>query len=710
MSKKVKHFKNKRLLSVIWIIAFLLAYFLLFAQWKVDLTYSAEDLKVRTIDNKKQFEDKIVKNIYNKIVESCKSTIPQVKHRNEFNDFDFFTETSSISSSMDLKVSNISIGRWIATNSIMSDSIGSTSFDWTKKEVIETENVSFSQTNVQKQKVDEWDILKQTKDYIFYFSKTKSKIFIVKSPVKNKNIDLLNVSIIHTIDIPSNLTIKPELFVNDNRLVYLASKKAYNNNNTIVWIYDISDLENKKVKLHKIFETKWEYFKSRLIDKNLYLISDYSLKPFKNQFCNVIKKDTSSSFWNLISFFTGIEFTWFWINQELFNELKEELESYSYNFDDTNLNDLWISQPLDNFKVFYTNKDLKESIENLNFNIITVLDMDKKETKNTQTLVFWNLQNGEIHMTLDNLYLVNSYFQDEKWKCDYIDICYKEFSSNNFTSISKISYKGKDMEYLKTSIIPWKPLNQYSMDEDEWYFRIFTAHWSRNRDAALYIFDKKFKLIWELEDIKPWEEFKSSRFIWDKAFLVTFRQTDPLFVVDLHIPSTPKIIWELHIPWYSSYLHPYWKIWNKEYLIWIWKENNNVKVDLYEIDYEKLWLWSQIDVKQKYKYIFKWQSSISPAETNPRSFVWDKDKKNLYLPIDIRSSSPDGKFSWLKILNILVNSPIKEISSYYSDTTDILSSRVWYYRTSLDEVPFFVGTDSISFFWQYYNAKKVSFY
>jgi len=57
-------------------------------------------------------------------------------------------------------------------------------------------------------------------------------------------------------------------------------------------------------------------------------------------------------------------------------------------------------------------------------------------------------------MTLDNLYLVNSYHRAEKWKCDYIDICYKEFASNNFTSISKISYDENNLEYLNTSIIP----------------------------------------------------------------------------------------------------------------------------------------------------------------------------------------------------------------------------------------------------------------
>ena len=673
--EKIKCYKNKKILTGVWIVIFLIIYYLFFAQWKVNLNFSAEDLVVKIIDNKQEFEDKIVKNIYDKVVESCEEKDKPVRYR--WNSFNIWigaidksaTRLDSISDNsirwwwLNLKTQSITSWDSFRENSI-SDSIWSIDFDGSDyKEVEKVEWVSFSRTNIQKQKVDEWDILKQTEKNIFYFSKNKSKIYIIKSPIDWNEIDLENVETIYTINIPSNLTLKPELFVNDNRLVYLASKKSYNNNNTIVWIYDISNLENRDVKLHKIFETKWDYFKSRLIDDNLYLVSNYSLSPFKSKFCNVINNGNNSwSIWEFISFFTWININTRSINKELYEELKEELESYSYKFNQENLWSNWISSEMDDFKVFYTNKDLNESIENLNFNIISVVDIDEKENKSDQTLIFWNLKNGEIHMTLDNLYLVNSYYKEEKWKCDYIDICYKEFASNNFTSISKISLRNNSlsksnytwpyMQYLSTSIIPWKPINQYSMDEDEWYFRIFTAHGNRNRDAALYVFDKKFKLIWELEKIKPREEFKSSRFIWDKAFLVTFRQKDPLFVIDLHIPSEPKIIWELHIPGYSSYLHPYWKVWNKEYLIWIWQERRNVKVDLYEIDYDKKNIWWQVDVKQKYKYIFErksynWDSSISPAETNPRSFVWDKNEKLLYLPIEITPSSITTSTTWI---------------------------------------------------------------
>lgn len=743
--------KDKKI--IFWIIGaiFLFIYYVFFAHWKIDLSFSAKDLEIKTIDNKDDFEDIIVKNTYDKIVESCDNNNErnrQYYEGEQFNEPMFSNSNSRISFDgniwSSLKWSADMGVKWSVSDWFDVPSIG---FDWQKSEPVVTQDVSFSQTNIQKQEVDEWDILKQTKDYIFYFSKIRSKIFIIKSPLDWEQINLDFVNTVFTIDIPNNLTIKPELFVNDTRLVYLASKKSYDNNNTIVWIYDISNLANKDVKLTKIFETKWDYFKSRLVNNNLYLISDYSMESFKTKYCNIINNEKKSNFVDFVSFFTWINLKWFWLNKELYEELKTELESYSYKFNDNNLLWKWDIENLEKFKLFYSEKDLKEPIENLNFNIVSVVDIDNKELKASQTLLFWNLKNGEIHMTLDNLYLVNSYYQKEQWKCDYIDICYKEFSSNNFTSISKISYSWNNLQYLKSAVIPWKPINQYAMDEDEWYFRIFTTNWNMNRDSSLYVFEKNLKLIWSLENIKPWEEFKSARFIWDKAFLVTFRQTDPLFVIDLHIPSNPKIIGELQIPWYSTYLHPYWKVWNKDYLIWIWRENSSVKVDLYEIDYEKQSLWNQIDVKQKYSYKFEWDSTETPVLDNPRAFVWDDVDKILYLPIknwpkhlqvDCDSQKQPEKlcfrtydsneninkyrkwittvdsFLWLKALSIKVDDSIKEIESKqvpdrYFNSPDITNLRVWYYKNWINKSLFFIDWWFISFFNKNNEEKTIDF-
>ena len=65
-------------------------------------------------------------------------------------------------------------------------------------------------------------------------------------------------------------------------------------------------------------------------------------------------------------------------------------------------------------------------------------------------------------------------------------------------------------------------------------------------------------------NIEPGEQFKASRFMGDKLYLVTFEQIDPLFVIDLASVKEPKIIGELKIPGYSTYLHPYGAASNNE--------------------------------------------------------------------------------------------------------------------------------------------------
>lgn len=55
---------------------------------------------------------------------------------------------------------------------------------------------------------------------------------------------------------------------------------------------------------------------------------------------------------------------------------------------------------------------------------------------------------------------------------------------------------------------------------------------------------------------KPGEDIYSVRFMQNRAYIVTFQRTDPLYVVDLTDPEQPKVTGELEIPGFSEYLHP----------------------------------------------------------------------------------------------------------------------------------------------------------
>ncbi|NOZ44129.1 MAG: hypothetical protein GXP45_03160 [bacterium] len=94
------------------------------------------------------------------------------------------------------------------------------------------------------------------------------------------------------------------------------------------------------------------------------------------------------------------------------------------------------------------------------------------------------------------------------------------------------------------------------MDEDsQGNFRILTRKdWADGTN--FFALDPQLNLKGKIMQIQAGEQFKSSRYIGNKLYLVTFKQTDPLFVIDIANISHPQIIGEMMIPGFSSYLHP----------------------------------------------------------------------------------------------------------------------------------------------------------
>jgi len=95
------------------------------------------------------------------------------------------------------------------------------------------------------------------------------------------------------------------------------------------------------------------------------------------------------------------------------------------------------------------------------------------------------------------------------------------------------------------------------------YLRITTttSRWrfdDREINNRLYILDEELKVVSVLENLgKPGETIQSTRFVGDYAYLVTFEQTDPFYVINVSNPLEPYVEGELEIPGFSSYLQPY---------------------------------------------------------------------------------------------------------------------------------------------------------
>ena len=116
------------------------------------------------------------------------------------------------------------------------------------------------------------------------------------------------------------------------------------------------------------------------------------------------------------------------------------------------------------------------------------------------------------------------------------------------TLVHRFAVSNTNIRYNYSRLVPGYPLNQYSMDEDVGgNFRIITSlnSWSggtNNSSTNLSILNSSGTIIGSLPDIAPGENFQSSRFIGSRLYLVTFEQIDPLFVIDIANPKSPKIL------------------------------------------------------------------------------------------------------------------------------------------------------------------------
>ena len=117
-------------------------------------------------------------------------------------------------------------------------------------------------------------------------------------------------------------------------------------------------------------------------------------------------------------------------------------------------------------------------------------------------------------------------------------------------------------------------LNQFSISEYQGVIRVATTEgqwarwWMENPEPmtssvitmAIQINsttgERTLQQIGKVGDIAPEERIWSARFDGDRAYLVTFRQIDPLWVIDLSNQSNPIILGELEVPGVSTYIHP----------------------------------------------------------------------------------------------------------------------------------------------------------
>ena len=199
------------------------------------------------------------------------------------------------------------------------------------------------------------------------------------------------------------------------------------------------------------------------------------------------------------------------------------------------------------------------------------------------------------------------------------------------TELVRIGYADGKFTDGSTGSVAGELNDNFSLDEYADHLRVVTTveSWSSDysdfsRSNSLYVLDPSMKTVGKIENLAEGEEIKSARFMGETGYFVTYKNTDPLFSVDLSDPENPKVLGELKITGFSSYLHFY----GENRLLGIGWETDpdtgntiGMKCSMFDIS-------DPSDVKETDRFVLK-DVSFCDALTNYRSILV-APKKGLF--------------------------------------------------------------------------------
>lgn len=198
-------------------------------------------------------------------------------------------------------------------------------------------------------------------------------------------------------------------------------------------------------------------------------------------------------------------------------------------------------------------------------------------------------------------------------------------NQREFTKTGIVKINVDDLEVVATSSVPGWLLNQFAMDEYEGNLRVATSvgdgMFSVGENAVndVYILDENLEKKSELLDLGKGERIYSVRFMGETGYMVTFKQIDPFFVLDLADASNPEVLGELKIPGFSSYLHEL----EEGLVVGIGKEERKVKISLFDVS-------DKNNPQEVSKLIL--DDYWSDVASNHHAFLQDSDNNIFFMP------------------------------------------------------------------------------
>ena len=129
------------------------------------------------------------------------------------------------------------------------------------------------------------------------------------------------------------------------------------------------------------------------------------------------------------------------------------------------------------------------------------------------------------------------------------------------TQVHAFALDGTGTRYVASGRVPGTVRDRWSFSEHDGVLRVATAlgrGWLPRENAVLTLAERdgRLEVAGRLDGLGPREQIRSVRWLGDLAVVVTFRQVDPLYTIDLADPAAPRTVGALKIPGFSSYLHP----------------------------------------------------------------------------------------------------------------------------------------------------------
>lgn len=405
--------------------------------------------------------------------------------------------------------------------------------------------------------------------------------------------------------------------------------------NQSVIAYDVSDKNEPKEKWVVKFDDQERYIGARLMSDKLYLITQRNINyqkpcpiiPFSigekevSIGCGEIYYSTDSGSSDVTYNFSVLDLSSGEVkNKSAFVGSSGQTVFYMSE------NNAYITYPLtiNNIEVIYLffsqNKDLVPG---------WVIDRLAKVKNYDLSLSAKNIELSSIMNQLINSLGDDEYLRLENELTNKSKLFYDQYKRDiGKTGVVKIDLNDFS---VKSGVVPGSPLNQFSLDEYQKHLRIAVTigqNWrsiggfnniSGSTVNDVYVLDENLKITGEVTGLGETEKIYSVRFIGDRGYVVTFREIDPFYVLDLGNPKKPVMRGELKIPGYSSYLHSL----GNHKVLGIGREDNQVKLSVFDSTVAE----NPVEIAQ-YRLNEYWSEALD----NHHAFLLDEKHKIFFIP------------------------------------------------------------------------------